>query len=168
MKKNIIFIIILLLILITSAIIILTKNKPIKGFTITSIKYFSFGESGGFSMYNGTSYKIEYKDNKYITTILPSKTPDENKIETEISKSEVDKVIDVLNKNNVSKWDGFDKSDNDVLDGNSFSLSLTTQDDKKIEAHGYMKWPENYSKVESELDDIFMDIFIKNGGKQGE
>ena len=54
------------------------------------------------------------------------------------------------------------------MDGSSFGLSLKTQDDKVIEARGYMKWPDNYNKVQSELSDIFMNIYNNNGGKENE
>jgi len=38
----------------------------------------------------------------------------------------------------------FDKVDKDVLDGNSFSLSINFGEDKSISAHGYMKYPSGY------------------------
>jgi hypothetical protein len=32
-------------------------------------------------------------------------------------------------------------------------------DDSKVEASGYMKWPKNYGNVRNELDSVFEKIF---------
>lgn len=164
-KNKIIILLVIIVILLLIVLFLVKMNKNNKGFNISSIEYFKISYAGGFSMYNRSSYEIEYKDNKYMAIILPNRIPDENRLEVEISKDEVDRVIDILNKYDVSKWDGFDEDDKDVLDGNSFSFSLTTQDNKKIEAHGYMRWPDNYDEVQSELSTIFMDIY-NNTGKE--
>ena len=50
----------------------------------------------------------------------------------------------------------------DVLDGNSFSMSITEKDDTNTSAHGYMMWPDNYHKVKEELDKLFKNILEEN------
>ena len=64
-------------------------------------------------------------------------------------------IIETLNNNDVSSWDGFDKDDKNVLDGNSFSFRVCYDKSKEIEASGYMKWPNNYHEVKKELNKIF-------------
>lgn len=113
-------------------------------------------------------YEIDYKDKEYTAVIIPNEIPEEDKLEVKIEEKDIKKIIAVLKKYHVSKWNGFDKVDKNVLDGNSFSFYLRMQDDNKMEASGYMKWPEDYGKVRSELDSIFMDIYDKNGGKKYE
>ena len=53
---------------------------------------------------------------------------------------------------------GFNKSDRYVLDGNSFSLSISMNNDEYVSASGYMKWPKNYKEVKEELITFFSTI----------
>ncbi len=113
-------------------------------------------------------YEIDYNNNEYKITIIPNGIPDEDKLEIIIEEKDINRIISILKKYNISKWNGFNKVDKNVLDGNSFSFYLRMQNDTTIEASGYMKWPEDYGKVKSELDNIFMAIYEKNGGKKYE
>ena len=72
--------------------------------------------------------------------------------------SDLERIEKVLKDNHVEKWNGFNKNDKNVLDGDSFSMSITTREGEEIDAHGYMKWPTNYGEVKTELDKIFEDI----------
>lgn len=72
-----------------------------------------------------------------------------------ISDEQVEEIIDMLNKYEVWRWNGFDEHDPDVFDGSSFSFSLSVQDGKTIEAHGYCMYPENYSEVIQSLLRVF-------------
>ncbi|MBQ4468018.1 MAG: hypothetical protein II918_07360 [Firmicutes bacterium] len=51
----------------------------------------------------------------------------------------------------IEKWDGFCKSNPDVLDGYSFSFEAETIDGKKISARGSNSYPSNYGKFEDYL-----------------
>ena len=77
----------------------------------------------------------------------------------EITKKEVKKIENILKKYEVYKWDGFNKSDQNVLDGNSFDISIILKNKETIRAYGYMKYPNNYREVKNELDNIFMEIY---------
>jgi len=70
------------------------------------------------------------------------------------------KIIQTLNDNKVVKWNNFRESDKYVLDGDSFSFSLTTEEGINISASGYMRWPDNYGNVKSTLVEIF-DAYYK-------
>lgn len=162
-------VIVLSLILIVVVVMVMfKKNGKVNSFEITDIKRFSYSYSTGYMVNSRVRYEIDYKDDKYIATILPDGIEDEDKLQIEIQQDEINKIIAVFNKYDVSKWDGFNKDDKDVLDGNNFSFYLRMQDDKTIEASGYMKWPDNYGKVESELNSIFMEIYNNNVGKENE
>ena len=67
--------------------------------------------------------------------------------------------VKILEDNNVVEWDGFNKFDKYVLDGNGFSFSLENKNGEKVSADGYMKWPKNYTTVKSKLDKIFNKIY---------
>ena len=73
-----------------------------------------------------------------------------------------------MTKYNVNKWDGFNKSDKNVLDGNSFSFSYSNTDNKSIEAHGYMKWPNNYREFRDEIKALYEKEFENEKTTQNE
>ena len=161
MKNKYLLISIIVILIIISLVIVFKALNPKKKVTISNIKHFSFFYSSGYSINARTRYELDYNNNKYIAKILPNEVPDENIKEVEVPKEVVKEIESILEKYNISKWNGFNKTDKNVLDGNSFSLYITTEDDKQIEASGYMKWPDNYGLVKKELDNIFMEIYNK-------
>lgn len=152
------FLLIIPLTLVLLASVILPKNiiaKPIKTQEISDITHFYFTYSKGYAMNSYITYQIDKTNNKYIVKIKPYGKSEDEKIEKEISKEDVVKLENMLNKYNVYKWDGFHKTDKNVLDGDSFSCTINTESDVRVSASGYMMWPENYRNVVSELDTFF-------------
>ena len=160
MKKKVLFIIlIILLVIVIGVIVMFGIKKPKK---IETIKYLNFGYSTGTMMNAYVSYNLEFKDNKYKASIKPNMISDEDKKITVMTKKDVEKIIEILDKYEVYKWDGFKKSNSNVLDGDSFNLAVRYNDDKSISASGYMMWPKNYREVQGELDSIFMKYYENN------
>lgn len=151
MKKFFIIggVVLFILIIILVLVILLSKEKKIE-----DMKYLRFSYSTGYHMYAYVIYEIELKDGKYIASIKPTDIPDEEAKEVELSKEEIQEIENKLNEYHVSRWDGFNKIDKNVLDGNSFSLTIRYKNDS-IGAHGYMKWPYNYREVRAYLDSLF-------------
>ena len=119
-----------------------------------TIKKLTFSYSSNNMMYGYTRYELECTD-KCMATVKVYGVPDEDAVTVEVDKEEVEELEKKLSKYEVYKWNGFKKSDRNVLDGNSFSFFLTTKDDDYIGATGYMKYPNNYSEVRSVLDSFF-------------
>ena len=159
MKKIIIPFLILLIIILVIFFIFGIKRKVI----INNIKHLRLSYSNGYAMYAYSIYEINYEDGKYILSIKPNGVPDEEVQKEEISKKDIKQVINILNKYNVSKWDGFNKIDKNVLDGDSFSFSLKYNDDKDVSASGYMRYPKDYGLVKQELVDIFTKYYKDEG-----
>ena len=159
MKKYLVLFIILLVIIVVACICIFSEKK---GAISTNLEYMRFSYTTGSMMDANVRYEINYKDGKYIATIKPNLVSEENKKEIEISKDTLKKIVKILNKNDVSSWDGFNSADQRVLDGDSFSFNLKTLDGKTISALAYMKWPKNYNNVSSDLNVIFMDLYNSN------
>lgn len=160
MKKKVLFIIlIILLVIVIGVIVMFGINKPKK---IETIKYLNFGYSTGTMMNAYVSYNLEFKDNKYKVSIKPNMISDEDKKITVMTKKDVEKIIEILDKYEVYKWDEFKKSNPNVLDGDSFNLTIKYNDDKSISSSGYMMWPKNYREVQGELDSIFMKYYENN------
>ena len=56
---------------------------------------------------------------------------------------------------------GFDKSDDNVLDGNGFYLSYFTEDNQQISASGYMKYPDGYSTFKNDIISFYEKYFLE-------
>ncbi len=151
MKYYIIGIIVLIVVCISLFICFGKKNtkKELKNLESLRLHY-----SSGYAMYAYTTYEIK-KEDKYKITIKPLGIPDEEAKTYDISEEEIKKILDILNKYEVIKWDGFNKTNKDVLDGDSFSFSAKFEDGTSISAHGYVSYPENYRNVRNELEEIF-------------
>ncbi len=140
-------------------------NNPIEeDLDITKIKSLYITYSDGYAMNYYTRYELKNKNGIYTAKIKPHGVAEEEELETEIEKEDADKILNVLKKYHVEKWDGFDKTDKDVLDGDSFSFSLTLDNGKSIHASGYMMWPKNYSDVVAEISPVFMKIYNNKKG----
>ncbi|MEA4810994.1 MAG: hypothetical protein VB108_00290 [Anaerolineaceae bacterium] len=74
-------------------------------------------------------------------------------LDEEIDSKTLDQIADILDKNKVAAWNGFNERDNAILDGYGFSLKAD-YGEEKIEASGYMKYPKNYQIVHDSLVEI--------------
>ena len=156
MKDKIIWIVIALFILVVLGVILIFTSKTV---TIDSIKSMHFSYSSGYSIYAYSSYDVQKKDDGYYATVKPYGLAEEAAQEVKLDDAQVKEILSVLNKYEVSKWNGFHKSNKYVLDGDSFSFSLYIDNDKEISASGYMMYPNNYNSVEKELTSIFDSLY---------
>lgn len=164
MNRKIIVIISVIVVVIGIIIGILLMKKDDKK-EITKLEYVYFSYSNGYAMNSNIYYHLEKKDSNYVATIKPYEVPEEDKLVINVDTNFVDKVLKILNKYNVARWDGFAKYDKDVLDGDSFTMHIKCINGDYISANGYMEYPENYREVENELDNIFMELYnSKTGG----
>ena len=157
MKKGLIIGIVLgvlFLLLIISLLIVILLFPRIKEKRIENIKHLYFTYTSGYAMYSYATYELNCTD-KCILIVKPNGVPDEEKQEVEIPKEKLEEIANKLNEYHVSRWNGFNKNDKYVLDGDSFSFNLDYNEKDKVTAHGYMMWPNNYSDVKSYLVNTF-------------
>jgi len=64
-----------------------------------------------------------------------------------IPSQEVDTLRHIMEAGGVGAWDGFYGSDENVLDGFGFNLSVEMEGDISINARGYERFPENFDEV---------------------
>ena len=146
------FILIVGIILTVIGLVLIFKKEEVKSITNLERLHYSYSTS---TMMNGyVSYDLDCKK-ECILKYKPDLEPEENSKDYKIDNKDIKLLEDKLTELNISSWDGFDKSDKNVMDGNSFSFSLKCKDGTRVEAHGYMKYPKDYSKVTSELVTIF-------------
>ena len=155
--KKIVYIIIPIIILLTILLIILLQPKKeeqeeIK--KIESIEHFSFYYSQGYAINSDIRYYLDC-ETSCIAKVKPYGIDYDDMKEIEVDLDFNKELMRILNKYEVIKWDGFDRVAKDVLDGDSFSLYLKANDDIKVNASGYMLWPDNFKEVRDELNNLF-------------
>ena len=122
--------------------------------SIDNIEYLNFHYTTGNAYNANVLYTLECNDICNIT-IKGDNIPEEDAKIVEVPYDNIQKVEDILNKYDVINWNGFNKSDSRVLDGNSFSFYVKFGDGKSISASGYMMYPKNYRDVKEELNSFF-------------
>lgn len=139
-------VLLLLLILLILVLLLLPKDKKIENIT-----HLRFSYTTGYHMNASVSYEINLIDDKYILKVKPTDLPEESAKEIELNKKQVEEIENKLNEYHVSRWNNFHKNNQYVLDGDSFSINIKSND-LEISASGYMMWPNNYREVRSYLD----------------
>ena len=158
MKMKLLLILSILIVIGFIIFIFCFKNKIVE---IDEFKYFEFGYSNGYAMNSNILYRVDCND-KCIAKIKPYGVEDSDAFIVELNDNEVSKIISILKKYNVSSWNGFNKTNKNVLDGDSFHMYLSMKNGDYISASGYMKWPNNYSDVRGELDNLFSKLIVDN------
>ncbi len=123
---------------------------------ITDIKSFRFSYQVGNYMNGSVAYELKQEaDGSYTAHVKPNQVADEDAKVYKVGKDFADELAAFLREKKVSRWNGFQKSDRRVLDGNGFSFSLWTTEDKNISASGYMRWPRGYDEVKAGIEAVF-------------
>ena len=151
--------VILLLLIAILVVLVFVLPSVFEGKKIENIKHLYFTYTSGYAMNSYATYTLDCND-KCTLKAKQLGEPEEETIEVEIPKEKMAVIEEKLNEYQVYKWKGFNKTDKYVLDGDSFSFNLDYNEDDEISAHGYMRWPNNYSDVKSYLVNTFND-YIK-------
>jgi len=150
--------VILLIIMIVIGSLFVIGQKPKEGRVIL-FKYSVSGSRAGWREY----YEIVQQDDKLIL-----KTNKEGSYscdvfnEVEIGKEVLSELTDYINEQHIYKWDGYEKFDKNVLDGNSWSLYIKYDSGNTISASGYMKHPKDFRQKMTEMIEIINKHIIKS------
>lgn len=133
--------------------IVLTKDN---------IKYIHYSYSTGDMANSNVHYYIDLVDGKYILSLKPGEVDDSLTKKVVLDEKTIEQLVNRLNKENIYLWNGFRENDKDALDGDSFSLYISTKDNEEINASGYERWPNNYFEVKSIFYSLFYDLYDKD------
>ena len=75
-----------------------------------------------------------------------------------VDESIIDALYEVVEKYDLYRWDGFDKTRSCVLDGEDFRFMISFSDGTSIQADGNNAFPENYFDAMSEMEHILEGI----------
>ena len=143
---------------ITAGVVILLSVlfflKP-KAVRIGEIEHFSFSYTCGDTANARVSYGLTLEDGVYTASITPANEPDEAERTFTVEESFARELEQILIRHKVGKWNGFDKADRMVMDGDRFNMFILMTDGTSLNASGYMKWPRAYSEVKYEIEELF-------------
>ena len=67
----------------------------------------------------------------------------------------------MVEKYDLYRWDGFDESQDNVLDGEGFRLEISFTDGASIRANGNNAFPEDYFSAIGEIQEILDSIQVE-------
>ena len=73
----------------------------------------------------------------------------------------VEQLENVLNEHSIADWNGFDGQEADVMDGIGFVMYIEMEGGTKVEARGYMEWPDGYIDASAAIQDLFLSVYKK-------
>lgn len=120
-----------------------------------------FNYSFGSFLGGDWSYKI-YKKSGKTYLLGEGSNGVELKGESVVSENVSGDIEKIIKDNDIVKWNGFSKSDDDILDGYSFSIKAIYENGT-IEASGYMKFPSNYDAAHKALS-TYLEKLSKEAG----
>ncbi|MBR4555065.1 MAG: hypothetical protein IKO27_05670 [Ruminococcus sp.] len=124
------------------------------------ITSFHFGTSG---TYMGSGFDYDYDcdtaDGRGVISIRIEGVREEDALKLDADEGFAEELERIIAEYGLRKWDGFSKSDQNVLDGSSFGFSVRYDDKSSISAHGYMRYPKNYAEVNSAFDGLFLPLY---------
>ena len=126
---------------------------------LDEITYFCLSETTGNGAYSQCFYEAELVGD---TVNILIKMNGSNTGHTFTAQPEfMHKLTETANAYNVGSYDGFDKADKRVLDGDSFSLAIKTSGGQEVKASGYMKYPENFREAMTAITLPFDEIYYE-------
>ena len=127
-------------------------NKPVE---VDDISYFSFTYTTGYDVNAYVAYTVECSSEKCTARVKLNGAEEDEAVIKDVDQEFLDKIKEIIVENHVEKWNGFNKSNKRIMDGNSFTLKVIMKNNQKIDAYGYMKWPNNYGTVSEQFDGLF-------------
>jgi len=89
-------------------------------------------------------------------------------VDITVDEPVLEQLGEIADKYQLNKWDGFDKSNQHVMDGNQFSLSVTLTDGKTISAHGNNRFPDGFGDAKQEICELFEGLIGKYANQEPE
>ena len=150
MKKKYLFLPFIIVLLLFIIFLSSCFQQPIA--TSGSITSFSYEYGSYFPGY--FQYDIVKDNGRYQLSIQGYNDKAVN-VSKQISVSDVDRLAKIINQYQIYQWNGFNQEDKGVMDGDGFTLHIVYEDGSIIDAHGYMKYPNNYREGHNKICSFF-------------
>lgn len=132
-------------------------EKENQNMNVENLEYCYIEESG--TMASSIAYEIKKTENGATLSFYSGNWLYDDVLELEDCLAKridgdqhfYNELVQIFNENQIMSWDGFDKTNPNVLDGYSFNMRAVIDDDKEITAHGNNSYPETYQTFISAL-----------------
>ncbi len=114
--------------------------------------YYAYHGSIGGDSY---SYSVTTEDGKHFLVYESMLYPDYGELTKEVDEAFLDQLTQLYKDCHLAAWDGFDKTNEYVLDGDGFSLSITFRDGQSLSAHGSNSTPKGYNEFREKIEALF-------------
>ncbi len=121
---------------------------------IVSFSYHYDGTIGG----NSHNYKVDVTDSVATIMVRDMLHMDYGDMTDTVDTAFVQALEALCAKHNVKRWDGFDKYNPHVCDGDGFSLSVRYSDGKSVYAHGMNISPKGFWEFDREMHALFAPV----------
>lgn len=149
--------VVILIIAIIVCVALFLSGRP-KTIQIKDVTSFSFRYTTGDMINSSVEYTLVCENGVYTATIKPDGVSADDRKSYVVDKVFADKLSHFLRGQRVGDWNGFDKSDKHIMDGDSFSLFIEMSGETLVSARGYMKWPKNYGAVKEGIEAMFEEL----------
>lgn len=160
MKKRFVFISLTVVFMLLICFVVSQINFPVKfAGDIISFKY-EYGS--GFGKYY--KYKLLQTDEGIRFTgsgHYGMYEIEDATVNTLLLDDSLTQLKDVIIENEISDWNGFNEQDITITDGCSFTLYIVFERGE-IQAHGYERYPENYSRGDIALRNYIEKLMEKS------
>ena len=134
------------------------QTAPVR--TDAALTAFSFSH-GGMSMDQIYSYAVYARDGRMLADFeLYCRYEIEG---VELDAADVESLRALIDENDLWSWNGFRKSNSQVLDGDSFGLSASFADGTELSAWGSNAYPKGYSAGAQAICAYFEALMEKYG-----
>ncbi|MBQ2581671.1 MAG: hypothetical protein II574_08600 [Ruminococcus sp.] len=116
------------------------------------------GEHGTY-MGAGFDYEYTFKDGKHSIKVRVEGVTSDDALVIDVDEKFAQKLIELIDEYSLRKWDGYQKSDNNVLDGSGFGFYATFDDGTRISASGYECYPRGYAEAAGALGGLFLPLY---------
>ena len=122
-----------------------------------------------YGSYNGGYHEYDLSRTGDMVTFVASGGNGVNlDINTTVDPAKLDELRNLINTYAVYSWDGFHKHDDKIMDGFSFRIFMTSDDERMIDAGGYMKYPRNFDPAHKALCNYFNKLIWELQVESGE
>ena len=112
---------------------------------------YRYNNSFGASSY---TWDVTETDGKIAFTYESMQHEEFGEMVMECSREILDSLYAVYKDIRIAEWDGYDKHNPNVLDGDGFTLDIKFNDGAKLSAHGSNACPERYGEFESAIYEV--------------
>lgn len=116
------------------------------------------GENGTY-MGAGFDYEYSFKDGRHSITVRVDGVIEEDALTIDVDEAFAQKLMSVIDEYSLRKWDGYSKSDKNVLDGSGFGFSAQFDDGTRVYASGYECYPKGYADAKGAFDGLFLPLY---------